>query len=338
MAESDQIRGMVLEEVILRLLASSGYQTVRESGNDPTLSSGPAGIRIRGRGAPHQVDAIADFRIGQPFSHPQRLLVEAKATKGRVGLDVVRNSLAVLKDVSEYWADGQRSLPSKRRFHYCSAIFSISEFSKDAQSFAFAHDIYLFPLRRSLHLRPVIDAITSLNMRLPADGLGRGRRRRLSELRNSLRRHMQPGALHEPTMPLHPELVEVVRATEQVGLALIAVVGRAFPVFLVPQPGLNLMEAHLGGSVEIGVPDPGTFAGWGVRLPGTSDSLFSFDLPEQVFAQYGGEGGLLSSRAAADLKEAMFTDFTAIYAPGQQVRVINFILDRRQLARMRGES
>jgi hypothetical protein len=73
-----QLRGVLLEEAILTLLRAGGYRTVSEVGDDPKLSISGAGLRVRGRGAHHQIDAIADLRIGQPFSNPQRLLVEAK--------------------------------------------------------------------------------------------------------------------------------------------------------------------------------------------------------------------------------------------------------------------
>ena len=59
---------------------------VASARDDPTLSEGPAGLNVLGRGGKHQIDTIADLRIDQPFSNPQRLLVEAKAySEDRIG-------------------------------------------------------------------------------------------------------------------------------------------------------------------------------------------------------------------------------------------------------------
>ena len=99
-----QIRGLLLEEAVLHLLRKSGYKTIDIPGADPTLGTCGAGIFVRGRGGKHQIDAIADFLIHQPFSNPNRLLVEAKCFFRRdVRLPELRNAVGVLKDVSEHW-------------------------------------------------------------------------------------------------------------------------------------------------------------------------------------------------------------------------------------------
>lgn len=69
---------MLLEEAALHLLHRSGYRTVDAPGTDPTLCNVGAGLAVRGRGSEHQIDVIADFVVHQPFSNPQRLLVESK--------------------------------------------------------------------------------------------------------------------------------------------------------------------------------------------------------------------------------------------------------------------
>src|SRR5258706_13438839 len=83
-----QIKGMLLEEAVLYLLESSGYIPVTEAGNDPTLHQGRNGLEVQGRGGKHQIDAIADFAIQQPFMHPLRLLVEAKFHGSPIGIEV----------------------------------------------------------------------------------------------------------------------------------------------------------------------------------------------------------------------------------------------------------
>lgn len=170
MATIPQIRGMLLEEAVLYLLRSSGYRTIDDPRNDPTLRKGYAGLEVIGRGSIHQIDAIADFTVAQPFSHPQRLLVEAKFKKGRVGIEVLRNAIGVLKDVDEYWVTSNRNpghnvRPGvadgeiKNRYHYQYAVFSATGYAPQAEDYAYAQDIYLIPLARSRFMEPIIASI-----------------------------------------------------------------------------------------------------------------------------------------------------------------------------------
>lgn len=157
---SAYLQGMLLEEGILYLLRSSGYTTVTEPDNVTTHRAFGGALQVRGRGGDHQIDAIADFTVTPPFTNPQRLIVEAKCyARKEIGLDVVRNGVGVLKDVSEFWAAPDEASVAKRRYHYQYAIFSASEFSLPAQRYAYAHDVHLLPLRRSAFMRPVIEAV-----------------------------------------------------------------------------------------------------------------------------------------------------------------------------------
>src|SRR5438270_8627935 len=125
MASANQVRGVLLEEAILALLRASAYRTVTTHAGDPTLDHCGAGLIVLGRGGRHQIDAVADLRIAQPFTNPQRLLVEAKAySDGRtVGLQIIRGAVGVLKDVSEYWVRSDSDEPGAPRYHYQFAVF-----------------------------------------------------------------------------------------------------------------------------------------------------------------------------------------------------------------------
>src|SRR5712664_1249051 len=174
MARLTNIRGMLLEEALLHLLESTGYRTVLSRGADPTLFDGPAGLKVRGRGSDHQIDAISDFQAPPPFSHPQRLLVEAKCFDPgvRVGLPIVREAVGILKDVTEFWMVAGGDIP-KQRYHCQYAVFSATGYTSEAQRFAFAQDIYLIPLAASRFLEPAIQALR--NVRSAAeDDLGNG--------------------------------------------------------------------------------------------------------------------------------------------------------------------
>jgi hypothetical protein len=197
-----QLRGMLLEEVLLFLLRFSGYRTITETriDTDPTLSQHPAGLSVIGRGARHQIDAIADSVVTPPFSHPQRLLVEAKCYKGRVGIGVVRNALGVLRDVSEHWVPSARGGPPMKRFHYQYALFSASGYSQDAEEYAFAQDIYLIPLARSRFFAPVIDAIMSIGT-VEFEGSPSRQEQQLSQIRQAVRARLQrPRHMYVPAL------------------------------------------------------------------------------------------------------------------------------------------
>ena len=243
MASANQVRGVLLEEAILMLLRASGYRTVTSAAADETLFEGPAGLNVRGRGGRHQIDAIADLRIGQPFSNPQRLLVEAKAysNERKVGLPIVRGAVGVLKDVSEFWVKDGPNQPAASRYHYQFAIFSTSEFTSDAQDYAFAHDVHLLPLRGSSFFSPVVKAIEEAVVEMP-------RRRGLEVnvevygVRQALRERLQSNQQARRGDDF-PWLAGVVSATRGVGVSLIATLGMAIPVFLTPRRDLNLNES-----------------------------------------------------------------------------------------------
>lgn len=307
MPTTAQIRGLLLEEVLLHLLRATGYQTVEVPGDDPTLQRGPAGLCVRGRGARHQIDAIADFLVQQPFSNPQRLLVEAKCYDpgDPVRLPVVRNALGTLRDVSEYWVGGLRharrgGAAPKRRYHYQYAVFSATRYTRDAQELAYAQDIYLIPLHRSRYIQPVIAEIrrAASVLNTPAS---QGDAVRLSALRQAVRASVRGnanaidsyGRSEEPRQVLR----SLVRTCHSLNVAMLATLGSRFPVFLVPADGVRIQDLSHRLHVEIywdaegwyitGIPPDG----------GPPGPLFSFDLPEELFRLYD-EAGSLSPRRA----------------------------------------
>ena len=309
------------------LLRAAGYRTVTDQGADPTLGTSAAGLTVLGRGTNHQIDAIADLRIGQPFSNPSRLLVEAKsyADYRPIGLPIVRGTVGVLKDVSEFWMARAPGRPVGGRYHYQSAIFSSSDFTSQAQDYAFAHDVYLLPLARSSYFSPVITAMNAAATALPTNG-GQVPGVVLSELRRRLRKLMQPDiGLADETRSQYQWLAPFVDATRAVGRSLIATLGHAFSVFLTPRHDLDLEALSAVENIEIHFRDQRVGNGWTIsRLGG--EPLFTFDLPPQLFDLYANEG-VMSRRAAANLKAAYLGEFTALYAPDDTVKVFTFRLD-----------
>ncbi len=146
------LRGYVLEELLAFLLQDSGYTLLVHVDQDPdALCRGGNGLRVHGRGADHQADALGEVVLPTPFTLPVRLFCEAKHVKAPVGLDVVRNALGVVTDVNEHFG-ALRSpavttgLPLKR-YQYRYALFSASGFTSDAEEYALAQQISLVDLR-----------------------------------------------------------------------------------------------------------------------------------------------------------------------------------------------
>lgn len=148
MTSTHQLAGYLLEEVVAHLLAASGYRLLAHDDDEAFVKKGN-GLRVRGRGAEHQADALGDLSFTIPFSLPVRLFVEAKNTTAKVGLDVVRNAHGIVSDVNEYVRSTTDSITKPehlRRVQYRYSIFATGGFTADAQSFAFAHQISLIDL------------------------------------------------------------------------------------------------------------------------------------------------------------------------------------------------
>ncbi|MCU8007315.1 restriction endonuclease [Shewanella sp. SM87] len=165
MANISQVRGALLEEAVLYLLEKFGYKTIESvpAHRDESIRGGHSGLEVRGRGSWHQIDALASFSSSPAFMYPLRLMVEAKCYQQHrtVGIEVVRNAVGVLKDISENYF----SVPSGGadvqvpRFNYHSAIFSTSGYTSGAIDYALAHQVFLIQYESVPVIRPLIDAI-----------------------------------------------------------------------------------------------------------------------------------------------------------------------------------
>lgn len=340
MPRDSQVRGMLLEEALLYLLRVSGYQTVDRNVvfQDPTLFNGRAGLEVKGRGGRHQIDAIADFRISHPFSHPQRLLVEAKCNRvsSVVGLEIIRNAVGVLKDVGERWVPiDSKKRTDKKRYHYQYAIFSASGYTAEAKMYAFAQDIYLIPLAESRFIQPLIRSIRDFNndvvkkiFRTKESGY------LLKDLRQDVRYHLrsttefgQRSLLGKTRIP--SEFGQFISEVKRLDGAILATLGGQFPLFLTPNPEQNLWE--LGDTVS-------------VRFHWDSNSwyisntegkkLFSFDLPTELQALYAVDGDLSLNRAL-DLKSERLQEIQAILTQEERVHVLTMRLDTQWLDEVR---
>jgi len=98
--------------------------------------------------------------------YPLRLLVEAKCYSGNrpVRIETPRNALGVLKDITENYftyRDSGEDLQIQR-FNYHCAVFSTSGYTKPAQHFAIAHQIFLIQYKHVPLMEPIADALLEL--------------------------------------------------------------------------------------------------------------------------------------------------------------------------------
>jgi hypothetical protein len=122
MASINQVRGALLEEVVLKLLENAGYRRLTEADADGgELRMGRSGLELRGRGEWHQVDALVSYDFTPAFIYPIRLIVEAKAylkNNGKVDIKDIRNAVGVLKDVNENYFSFNSSMQKNNELKY----------------------------------------------------------------------------------------------------------------------------------------------------------------------------------------------------------------------------
>jgi hypothetical protein len=171
MATITQIRGALLEEAVLFLLKKVGYEThdARTLAASPIdgMRAGHSGLEVRGRGTWHQLDAFALWKHSPAFMYPLQLIVEAKCYSSHrpVGVEVPRNAVGVLKDISENYFTFTRRGQSFQapRYNYAAAIFSTSGFTQGAVEYAIAHQVFLIQYESVPAIQPLIDAIFRFN-------------------------------------------------------------------------------------------------------------------------------------------------------------------------------
>lgn len=328
-ATANQIGGMILEEVVLFLLSGSGYRTVTSDRNDATLVQQGDAMSVRGRGAKHQIDAIADYEYPPPFGQPQRLLVEAKLLGAKVDLTIVRNALGVFRDVNEYWIGATDSTLAQRpRHHYQYAIFSAMGFTRPAQEFAFAQDIFLLSLSDSPFLRAIVAAAGQ-----HAEVLHRTLIERsdltLSRLRQDLREsltNLRRPVHHLDADDINPLLDECRR----VRFGLLGMLQSRIPILLIPHPDVQLSSISSRETVRIFWDREG----WYIGTP-SGRKLFSFSIPEHLFDLYA-SGGLLGDTEALNLKQQQMARIVAVLeSPTGGHRFVEFRLDTEWIDQVR---
>lgn len=327
---------MLLEETLMHLLRYSGYELVTIGGQDPTLRMGAAGLEVRGRGDYHQIDAIADFKIPPPFANPGRLLVEAKflQDRRRAGIDVIRNAVGVLKDLTEYWAPGPQVQP---RYHYQYAVCSATGYSEPAERYAAAHDVYLIQFAKGGFFAPVLAAIRAVeggdDVEDREDEAPEGRA--LSRIRESVR-GMLAGQIALPVnggAHLPQGVLAVVTAARGIGYSLLAVAMGRLPLILTPARDVQL--DRMRGSVPVRI--TWDEHGWYLNKDQQDGArLFSFDLPATLFRAYANQGEL-TPLGALDLKQKALRRIDVLVFEDGGLRLVRFELNAMWIEQVRAQ-
>lgn len=347
-----QVRGAVLEELVLHLLSMAGYRVVG-IGEEGTREVS-AGLAIAGRGAWHQADALAAMDFSPPFTYPLRLVVEAKCQKHPVSLPVIRNAVGLQKDVierfitlevkvgarkagtdSDYalWNEGVQS----NRFNYQSVVVSTSGFTAPAQQYALAHRIYLFQYEEVGLLRPVIAAVTKIRKKHLS------RVATIAGIRGVIRSRLglddqlgvnAPGWSYEGRKYLEQEIIEPLLQIEG---SYFGVLGGRWPVSLLARREIpeNLfrhsdeVRCRLYGyeadrwafsPIEVVRGDPGYFE-------------LQFDLPEEVVRMLDEAGR--DRLTVAEIKQGHFSRLDVSGLIGGVRRNVRLVMDQDWIERYR---
>lgn len=147
--EYRQAHGYVFEVIIQELLSQSGYYKVKSG-------------EVEGRGAKHQIDAFGIYSYPVPYIYPIRIISEVKCYKSeKIGLPSIRNFVGVMKDISERYFIVNGSRNEKDRYNEIGCFFSATDFTKDAQNYAWAQNIFLVSFYKNALIDEIIKGIDS---------------------------------------------------------------------------------------------------------------------------------------------------------------------------------
>jgi len=137
-----QAREIIFEEQIKKLLQNSGYISVVEE-------------TVYGRSGDHGIYSYAKVNMPTAFVYPVRLLCQYKYyAKNKVELAHIRDFGGIMADVSECNYTSKNDMTNKAgvnipdRYTDAGCYFSVTAFSRPAQEYAWAHNIFLMSFER----------------------------------------------------------------------------------------------------------------------------------------------------------------------------------------------
>jgi hypothetical protein len=355
MSTPAQLRGYLLEEALAWLLRNSGYRLLVDESQDPDeLISTGNGLSVKGRGAEHQADVLGEFAFTPAFSLPIRLFLEAKFTRQKTDLPVVRNAHGVIHDINENFVHGpgQRL---RKRFRYVYAIFSAKGFTANAQDYALAQQISLVDLSGASFswLLDAIEATASdlyeLQERYRVQGFP------VNWIRGELRRELG-------TLPVRGELDYAFQLPETQGYGFAesarpvlnrltgALLGRTRAELLMGFPAapfvlplavgdvtrfLNYASVRPDHRVRLRRADQGTHSEWRVSPAGQEEEyLLTFNLPDHLESWISEHEEHRASRTRA-VKKQFLSDIVIYRMEGDSLQTFQLHYEPGELSRRR---
>ena len=143
-----QAREYIFEEKVKKLLQDSRYISIIEE-------------EVPGRSGYHDIHAYGRINVPTAFLYPVRIICQYKYyAKNRVELNHIRDFGGIMADISEknYTIKGEaKNIPD--RYTYSGCFFSATAFSRDAQEYAWAHNIFMVSLERIGVMQPILKKI-----------------------------------------------------------------------------------------------------------------------------------------------------------------------------------
>ena len=290
MLSTKQIKGLVLEEIILVLLGKAGYRILTKQDDPLIFRDGKAGLEVQGRGEWHQIDALVGYDHTPAFLFPIRLGVEAKAyfstdksKRNKVGIETIRNAVGVVKDINENYSSffyKSFNKPSQqlklKRYNYVYAIFSLSGFTENAQRYAVAHQIYLIQYYHN-HL---FNGIKDILIRLQGQS---ALEKQQSEIRQALRDFFRSPKNDNYSYKLRNifgdeiELIqEILKEINHIGGSYFGLLNGEYPIHILSKNPITDIADQYEYKADILVNENGEMT---IDL---RDSELCFDLPEVV--------------------------------------------------------
>lgn len=310
-----QWRGLLFEEIVLELLCRAGFR--RLTRYDKSIrDDGGNGLKVLGRGAWHQADSIVEFPFTPAFTFPLRLIAEAKAYTEKIGLDVVRNAVGVVKDVLEVWDRADASDAAAHKFTYAYTVFSLSDFTDPATDYAFVQGIGLVSLKGHpwAKLSKAIKRTNFAGLKGATPMLVR------EEIREALSNYGDNGKIKG--------FLDVKEAMAEIPFLLVGMLRGGLPLILVPAKDLRLEDLRDPIRVRIRQQRGNWFIESSDRLP-----LFRFSMPERLLRNYSDKEKLQRYR----MKSEHFDEINVMfYAAGPGTsrrgpRAVRLIIDEEWL-------
>ena len=145
-----QAREIIFEEKVKKLLQDSNYINIVEQ-------------NIPGRSSSHGINSYGKLNLPTAFIFPLRIIFQYKYyAKNKVELMHVRDFGGIIADISEtnYAIQGDMGNICDR-YNYTGCYFSATAFSREAQEYAWAHNIFMVSLERIGVMQPILKKIDS---------------------------------------------------------------------------------------------------------------------------------------------------------------------------------